>query len=71
MNQARLLFIFSFIFFVLCGFVGLVVDYGNMVRVRAEVQRTADAAALAGATGLIPYTSTGPNSNAKLGEWRD
>ena len=38
---------------------GLVVDYGNMVRVRAELQRTADAAALAGAAGLLPYTNPG------------
>jgi Flp pilus assembly protein TadG len=51
---------FLLIFGVLCGIAGLVVDYGNMVRVRAEVQRTADAAALAGATGLVPYTGTAP-----------
>jgi Flp pilus assembly protein TadG len=48
------------IFTVLCGFGGLAVDYGNLVRVRAEVQRTADAAALAGAAGLVPYTGTAP-----------
>jgi Flp pilus assembly protein TadG len=50
---------FLLIFSVLCGIAGLVVDYGNMVRVRAEVQRTADAAALAGAAGLVPYTNPG------------
>jgi hypothetical protein len=33
-----------------------------MVRVRAEVQRTADAAALAGVAGLLPYTNPGPNT---------
>jgi hypothetical protein len=48
----------AFIFFVLCGFAGLAIDYGNMVRVRAELQRTADAAALAGAAGLVPYTGS-------------
>jgi Flp pilus assembly protein TadG len=50
------------IFFVICGFVSLAVDLGNIVRVRAEVQRTADAAALAGAAGLLPYTNPGSNS---------
>jgi Flp pilus assembly protein TadG len=53
---------FLLIFSVLCGIGGLAVDYGNMTRVRAEVQRTADAAALAGATGLLPYTNPGSNS---------
>ena len=53
---------FLLIFSVLCGFGGLAVDYGNLVRVRAEVQRTADAAALAGAAGLLPYTNPGSNS---------
>ncbi|MDO9532939.1 MAG: pilus assembly protein TadG-related protein [Deltaproteobacteria bacterium] len=53
---------FLLIFGVLCGIGGLAVDYGNMVRVRAEVQRTADAAALAGAAGLLPYTNPGSNS---------
>jgi hypothetical protein len=52
---------FLIIFSLLCGFGGLALDYGNIVRVRAEVQRTADAAALAGAAGLAPYTGTSPN----------
>jgi len=59
-SGATAIFIAS-IFFVLCGFGGLAVDYGNMVRVRAEVQRTADGAALAGAAGFVPYTGTAPN----------
>ncbi|MDP2047069.1 MAG: pilus assembly protein TadG-related protein [Deltaproteobacteria bacterium] len=50
---------FLLIFSVICGIGGIVIDYGNMVRVRAEVQRTADAAALAGAAGLVPYTNPG------------
>jgi len=50
---------FLLIFSVLCGIGGIVIDYGNLVRVRAEVQRTADAAALAGAAGLLPYTNPG------------
>jgi Flp pilus assembly protein TadG len=50
---------FLLIFSVLCGIGGIVIDYGNMVRVRAELQRTADAAALAGAAGLLPYTNPG------------
>ena len=55
---------------VLCGFVALAFDVGHMVMVRAELQRTADAAALAGVTGLVPYTDAVPQSNAKLGEWQ-
>ena len=46
---------------VLCGFVALAFDVGHMVMVRAELQRTADAAALAGAAGLLPYTNPGTN----------
>jgi hypothetical protein len=46
---------------VLCGFAGIAIDIGHMVMVKAELQRTADAAALAGATGLVPYNNPGPN----------
>jgi Flp pilus assembly protein TadG len=46
---------------VLCGFMGMALDLGHMVKVRAELQRTADAAALAGAMGLAPYTGSTPN----------
>ena len=53
---------FLLIFSALCGIGGLAIDYGNMVRVKAEVQRTADAAALAGAAGLLPYTNPGPTT---------
>jgi Flp pilus assembly protein TadG len=49
----------ALIFSVICGFVALVVDIGHIVKVKAEVQRTADAGALAGVTGLVPYTHTG------------
>ena len=45
----------------LCGFVALAFDIGHMVMVKAELQRTADAAALAGVTGLVPYNNPGPN----------
>jgi Flp pilus assembly protein TadG len=45
----------------LCGFMALALDLGHMVKVRAELQRTADAAALAGAMGLAPYTGSTPN----------
>jgi len=41
---------------ILCGFVALAFDIGHLVMVKAELQRTADAGALAGATGLVPYT---------------
>jgi Flp pilus assembly protein TadG len=43
---------------VLCGIVALGFDIGHMVMVRAELQRNADAAALAGVTGLTPYTGS-------------
>jgi hypothetical protein len=49
---------------VLCGFVALAFDVGHMVMVRAELQRTADAAALAGVTGLVPYTGSVPQTPA-------
>jgi len=51
----------AIVFAVLCGCVGLAVDIGHMVMVKAELQRTADAAALAGVTGLVPYNNPGPN----------
>jgi hypothetical protein len=53
----------AFIFFVICGFVALLVDLGNMIRVKAEVQRTADAAALTGVTAFIPYTGSPQTPN--------
>ena len=49
---------------ILCGFVALAFDLGHMFMVRAELQRTADAAALAGVTGLVPYTGSGPQTPA-------
>ena len=67
MNPARRPF-FAFTLAILCGFVALAYDVGHMVMVRAELQRTADAAALAGVTGLVPYTGTAPN--ASLGQRR-
>ena len=45
----------------LCGFMALAFDVGHLFMVRAELQRTADAAALAGAAGLLPYTNPGTN----------
>jgi Flp pilus assembly protein TadG len=44
-------------FAVICGFAALAFDYGHLVMVRSELQRTTDAAALAGAMGLAPYLS--------------
>jgi hypothetical protein len=51
----------AIVFAVLCGFGALAFDIGHMVMVKAELQRTADAAALAGAMGLVPYNNPGPN----------
>jgi Flp pilus assembly protein TadG len=53
--------VIAIVFAVLCGFVGLAVDIGHMVMVKAELQRTADAGALAGALGLAPYIVTTPD----------
>jgi hypothetical protein len=53
--------VFALVFAVLCGFVGLAFDIGHIVLVKAELQRTADAAAFAGVAGLVPYTGTGIN----------
>jgi hypothetical protein len=54
----------AIIFTTVCGFVGLALDFGHFYKVKAELQRTADAGALAGVTGFIPYngsTSKTPN----------
>jgi hypothetical protein len=53
--------VFALVFLVLCGFVALALDIGHIVMVKSELQRTADASALAGATGLVPYNDPGPN----------
>jgi Flp pilus assembly protein TadG len=45
---------------VLCGLMALAFDIGHIFMVRSELQRTADAAALAGAAGLSPYTELSP-----------
>ena len=62
---------FALILSVLCGFVALAFDIGHMVMVRAELQRTADAAALAGVTGLVPYTGSAPNQTPDWANGRD
>jgi Flp pilus assembly protein TadG len=48
----------ALIFAALCGFLALALDLGHLVTAKSELQRTADAAALAGAMGL---TNPGPN----------
>ena len=54
--------VFALIIVALCGFVALALDLGHIVRTKTELQRTADAAALAGAMGLMPYIDPGgPN----------
>jgi Flp pilus assembly protein TadG len=51
--------VFALVFAVLCGFVALAVDLGHIVTAKSELQRTADAAALAGVMGLVPYINPG------------
>lgn len=53
--------VFALALTALCGVAALAVDIGHIKMVKAELQRTADAAALAGAMGLVPYTNPGPN----------
>ncbi|MDO9532368.1 MAG: pilus assembly protein TadG-related protein [Deltaproteobacteria bacterium] len=52
----------AIIFTTICGFGGLALDFGHYYKVKAELQRTADAGALAGVTGFIPYTGTAPKT---------
>jgi hypothetical protein len=51
----------AIVFAAICGFAALAVDIGHMIMVKAELQRTADAGALAGAAALVPYSNPGPN----------
>jgi hypothetical protein len=53
--------IVAIVLIALSGFVALAFDISHMVMVKAELQRTADAGALAGAAGLAPYNNPGPN----------
>lgn len=50
---------------VIMGFAALSVDVGSMYRVRAELQRTADAAALAAAAELGDYSDGDPLTRAR------
>jgi Flp pilus assembly protein TadG len=52
----------AIVFIALCGFMGLALDLGHYHKVKAELQRTADAGALAGVTGFIPYTGSAPQT---------
>jgi Flp pilus assembly protein TadG len=65
--------IFGIALTAICGFVALGFDYGHMVMAQSQLQRTADAAALAGAGGLVPYNGVGtsdptPNWAQAVGE---
>ena len=48
---------------VLLGVAALAVDYGHMAWVQGELQKAADAGALAGAKAAVPYTGTPPQPN--------
>ncbi len=50
----------------LAGFAALAVDVGLLYRARTELQRTADACALAAAAELTDYTNGDPLQNARL-----
>jgi hypothetical protein len=51
--------IVAIVFTVLCGALGLAFDLGHIVMVKGQLQRTADAAALAGVMGFLPYNNPG------------
>ena len=59
--------VIAIVFAALCGVMGLAVDVGHMITARAELQRTADAGALAGAGAFVALQQPGAKSNAKLG----
>jgi Flp pilus assembly protein TadG len=50
--------VFAFALTAFFGFLAMAFDIGHIVMVKTELQRTADAAALGGAMGLIPYTGS-------------
>jgi hypothetical protein len=56
--------IVGIVFFVLCGAMGLAFDIGHMVMVKGQLQRTADAAALAGVMGFLPYNNPGTSDQS-------
>ena len=53
-EEGQSLAIFALMLTVLCGFVALSVDVGNLVLTKSELQKAADAGALAGARDLTP-----------------
>src|SRR5215510_10041997 len=59
------LFITAAGMFALIGFIALAVDMGNLYTVRADCQKIADAAALAGAKEAFFYQPTDPVATAK------
>jgi hypothetical protein len=63
-NRGQVLVLFSLAFVVLVGLAALGIDVGYMYTVRHELQRCADAGALAGASRFIP----GPG---EIGGWSD
>ena len=48
---------------VFLGFAALAVDVGQMMAVKAQLNNAAEAGALSGAWGLVPYTGTNPQPN--------
>ena len=54
----------AIVFAVLCGAMGLAYDFAHIVMVKGQLQRTADAAALAGVTGFLPYKDIGLETQA-------
>jgi len=62
----------AIILVVILGMAALAVDVGHLMTVKAELQKAADAGALAGARGLVPYTTASPppHPNWTSGETR-
>jgi hypothetical protein len=51
---------------VICGFTALAVDVGHLYNAKAELQRAADASALAAAMAMTDWGGSGPLANAKV-----
>jgi Flp pilus assembly protein TadG len=66
-EDGQVLALFAFGLVVFCGLVGMAVDVGQLVYTRTDLQKIADAAALAGAQDLPTSTSAARTSAATFG----
>lgn len=62
-QEGAIAIVVALLFPVLLGLGALAVDIGHIVLVKAQLQNAADAGALAGGMGLLPFTGTPPQPN--------